>query len=120
MAELDPVAPAAGAPNCKAAAQPHANGTSAAKEPAPRLQGLPPQADASGAQPKDPMPLPGDGHDDRSGLERAEEIVDELAARVSSLTAAGGRKFLRLMSRARESTQDFWAEVEDFRRRKKS
>jgi hypothetical protein len=57
--------------------------------------------------------------DDRSGLDRAEEIVDNLAEQVSSLTSNWGRKFLRLTSRARESLQDFWAEVQDFRQGKK-
>jgi hypothetical protein len=57
--------------------------------------------------------------DDRSGLDRAEEVVDHIAGRVSSLTSSWGRKFLRLGSRARESLQDFWAEVQDFRQGKK-
>jgi hypothetical protein len=52
-------------------------------------------------------------------LDRAEEIVDHVADRVSSLTSSWGRKFLRLGSRARESLQDFWAEVQDFRQGKK-
>jgi hypothetical protein len=57
--------------------------------------------------------------DDRSGLDRAEEVVDYLAERVSSLTSIWGRKLLRLGSRARESAEDFWAEVQDFRQGKK-
>ena len=57
--------------------------------------------------------------DDRSGLDRAEEMIDSLAERVSSLTSTWGRKLLRLGSRARESAQDFWAEVQDFRQGKK-
>jgi hypothetical protein len=57
--------------------------------------------------------------DDRSGLDRAEELVDSFAEKVSSLTSSWGRKFLRLGSRARESVQDFWAEVQDFRQGKK-
>jgi hypothetical protein len=57
--------------------------------------------------------------DDRSGLDRAEEVVDYVAERVSALTSDWGRKFLRLGSRARESAQDFWAEVQDFRQGKK-
>jgi hypothetical protein len=59
------------------------------------------------------------GPDDRSGLDRAEEVVDYLAERISSLTSKWGREFLRLSSRARESAQDFWAEVQDFRQGKK-
>jgi hypothetical protein len=61
-----------------------------------------------------------DEHDDRSGLEQAEAIVDHFASRVSSLVGLWGRKLLRLTSRARESAQDFWAEVQDFRQGKKS
>jgi hypothetical protein len=57
--------------------------------------------------------------DDRSGLDRAEGVVDSLAAKLSSLASRWGRQFLRLASRARESIQDFWAEVQDFRRGKK-
>jgi hypothetical protein len=53
--------------------------------------------------------------DDRSGLDRAEALVDHVAARASSLTADWAKKFLRLGSRAREAAQDFWAEVQDFR-----
>lgn len=57
--------------------------------------------------------------DDRSGLDRAEKVVDHLAGRLSSLMAVWGRKFLRLTARARESAQDFWADVQDFRHGKK-
>jgi hypothetical protein len=47
-------------------------------------------------------PAPPSGPDDRGGLDRAEEIVDAFADRVSSLTADYGRRLLRLSSRARE------------------
>jgi hypothetical protein len=57
--------------------------------------------------------------DDRAGLDRAEELVDGIAARLSSLASSWGRKLLRLSSRARESAQDFWAEVQDFRQGRK-
>jgi hypothetical protein len=67
----------------------------------------------------DPAPQATTGPDDRSGLDRAEEMVDHLAERISALTSTWGRKFLRLSSRARESAQDFWAEVQDFRQGKK-
>jgi hypothetical protein len=53
--------------------------------------------------------------DDRSGLDRAEELVDQFADRVSSLTSSWGRELLRLTSRARESAQDFWSDVQEFR-----
>ena len=57
--------------------------------------------------------------DDRSGLDRAEKVVDHLAGRLSSLMGVWGRKFLRFTARARESAQDFWADVQDFRHGKK-
>jgi hypothetical protein len=70
----------------------------------------------------EPGPSPqttNNARDDRSGLDRAEEIVDSLAEKLSSLTSNWGRKFLRVSSRARESVQDFWAEVQDLRRGRK-
>jgi hypothetical protein len=63
-----------------------------------------------------PSSPPADEPDDRSGLERAEEVMDHFAGKVSSLFSVWGRKLLRLTSRARESAQDFWAEVQNFRR----
>jgi hypothetical protein len=57
--------------------------------------------------------------DDRSGLDRAEEMVDSLAAKLSTVASSWGRQLLRLSSRARESLQDFWAEVQDVRHGKK-
>ena len=102
------------APQGNAAAEPHVNGTAGGKaaDAQPRQQQSPPQADGS-------APQPGAAHDDRSGLDRAEEIVDHLAERASALTASGGRKVLWFMSRAREVAEDFWADVQDFRRGKK-
>jgi hypothetical protein len=70
------------------------------------------------AGPVPSLPAPKGAPDDRSGLDRAEELVDSLADKVSSLTASWGRKLLRLSSRARESVQDFWSEVQDFRQGK--
>jgi hypothetical protein len=56
----------------------------------------------------------------KSGFDRAEEMVDRLAERVSSLTSSWGREFLRLTSRARESAQDFWSDVQEFRESKRN
>jgi hypothetical protein len=64
-------------------------------------------------------PAPDAASDDRSGLDRAEELVDRLAERVSSLTSSWGRQVLRLTSRARESAQDFWADVQEYRESKR-
>jgi hypothetical protein len=57
--------------------------------------------------------------DDRSGLDRAEAVVDSIAAKLSTTASTWGRQLLRLGSRARESLQDFWAEVQDVRHGKK-
>jgi hypothetical protein len=103
-------------------------------------EGASANAESASASAKSPLPLRTDGDnaaamagpipdaqpqapnrepDDRSGLDRAEEMVDYLAERISLLTSSWGKKFLRLGSRARESAQDFWAEVQDFRQGKK-
>jgi hypothetical protein len=55
-----------------------------------------------------------------SGSDRAEQLVDNLAHRVAYLAAAGTRKLVTFAARAREAMQDFWAEVQDFRRGRKS
>jgi hypothetical protein len=57
-----------------------------------------------------------DGADGRSSTERAEEIVDRVAERVSELTSVWGRKLLRLAARAREEAEDIWAEAQVIRR----
>jgi len=56
------------------------------------------------------------GADGRSSTERAEEIVDRVAERVSQLTSEWGRKLLRLAARAREEAEDIWAEAHSIRR----
>jgi hypothetical protein len=101
--------------NCNAAGEPPRNHTADAQAAQGQAHA---QALVSGEADAAPQPA-GDGHDDRSGLERAETIVDHLAARASSLFMVWGRKFLRFTSRARESAQDFWAEVQDFRHGRK-
>jgi hypothetical protein len=52
----------------------------------------------------------------RSEMERAEEMVDRFAERVSELTSVWGRKLLRLAARAREEAEDIWAEAQSIRR----
>jgi hypothetical protein len=53
-------------------------------------------------------------------MERAEEIADRIATRVSAFfSAAWTRKLLVAAARVREAAQDFWAEVQDFRHGKK-
>jgi hypothetical protein len=56
------------------------------------------------------------GADSRSEMERAEEMVDRLAERVSHFTSVWGRKLLRLAARAREEAEDIWAEAQSIRR----
>jgi hypothetical protein len=53
---------------------------------------------------------------ERSRMERAEEMVDRMAERVSEFTSVWGRKVLRLAARAREEAEDIWAEAQAIRR----
>jgi hypothetical protein len=122
MADLDPrsaapedVRPRSSSSDDHSAAQAPRNGTAdarAAECEARPSASAPTNADGT-------APPAGDERDDRSGLEQAEEIVDHLAERIASWTGVWGRKLLRLSSRARESAQDFWAEVQDFRHGKR-
>ncbi len=57
-----------------------------------------------------------DGAEYRTPMERAEEVVDRLAERVSQLTSTWGRKVLRWAARAREEAEDIWAEAQSIRR----
>jgi hypothetical protein len=123
MADLDPRSAAkvegkveSPAPSGNAPDSSPRNGQPDASAVAGQLHG---PASHPGAAGNEQQAAAGDGHDDRSGLEQAEVIVDNLADKVASLVGVWGRKFLRLTSRARESAQDFWAEVQDFRQGKK-
>jgi hypothetical protein len=49
-------------------------------------------------------------------MERAEELVDQLAERLAKFTSGFGRKILRLGARAREEAEDIWAEAQNIRR----
>jgi hypothetical protein len=61
----------------------------------------------------------GNAQANRSGFERAEEIVDRVAERVSSLAnTVWGKRVLTAAAYAREAAQDFWAEVQEVRRGK--
>jgi hypothetical protein len=55
-------------------------------------------------------------HDSRSGIDRAEEIADNLAHQVGVASATLTKKLVAATSRAREALQDFWAEVQAVRR----
>ncbi len=56
------------------------------------------------------------GADGRSEMERAEEMVDRIAERLSHFTSVWGRKLLRVAARAREEAEDIWAEAQSIRR----
>ena len=49
-------------------------------------------------------------------VERAEHVVDGVAAWVGNFTSVWGRRALRLGSRIREEAEDFWAEAQSIRR----
>jgi hypothetical protein len=118
MADLDPRSaandgrPESPSLNSAAVSEPDRNSTPDARSATGEARAHPSGTDGAGGSP----PPPADEPEDRSGLERAEEVVDHFAGKVSSLFSVWGRKLLRLTSRARESAQDFWAEVQNFRR----
>jgi hypothetical protein len=66
-----------------------------------------------------PLPEPAASTGAASATDRAEEYVDRVSHQVAYLAAAGTRKLVTFVSRAREALQDFWAEVQDFRRGRK-
>ena len=49
-------------------------------------------------------------------MDRADELVDRIAERVSTYTARWGRGVLRLFSRVREEAEDIWGEAQSIRR----
>jgi hypothetical protein len=56
---------------------------------------------------------------DGSAVDRADEMVDEVARRVAAVTRQIGKGFLRFLARAREECSDVWAEAQDIRRGEK-
>jgi hypothetical protein len=52
-----------------------------------------------------------------SPVERAEVIVDRLGARLGEVAAVAGHELRRVAARAREETEDIWAEAKDVRAR---
>jgi hypothetical protein len=59
------------------------------------------------------------GQGNSSSTDRATELVDRMAHGVGYVASMGTRKIAGFLSRTREVLQDFWAEVQDFRRGKK-
>jgi hypothetical protein len=51
----------------------------------------------------------------RSGVDRAEEMANQLAQRMAALASFATRNLVVLAHRAREAAQDFWSDVQDFR-----
>jgi hypothetical protein len=51
-----------------------------------------------------------------SRVERAEEMVDHIAERVSDLTSRWGRRVVRVFSRIKEEAEDMWGEAQSIRR----
>jgi hypothetical protein len=49
-------------------------------------------------------------------VDRADEVVDRIAERVSTFTARLGGGFLRVLSRMREEAEDIWGEAQSIRR----
>jgi hypothetical protein len=49
-------------------------------------------------------------------VQRAEEIVDQLGARIGHYATVLGHGLLRLAARAREEAEDIWAEAQNVRR----
>jgi hypothetical protein len=50
-----------------------------------------------------------------SSLERAEELADQIGARIGFIASVVGRQVIRLAALTREAAEDFWAEAQDIR-----
>ena len=85
---------------------PQANGSVAANGgPVPESPATPPpatEASAGGAEP--------------SRVERAEQMVDNIAESVSDFTSRWGRRVVRVLSRIKEEAEDIWGEAQSIRR----
>jgi hypothetical protein len=62
----------------------------------------------------------GRGGMDQETMQRAEEMVDRLAANIGSFVQRFGHQVVRLAARAREEAEDIWAEADSIRRRRQS
>ncbi len=105
MSALDPQAPEGGAapsapvpPTDAAAPAPEVNGTAGCTAGHPSENGTP-------SQPAEP---------DR--VQRAEEMVDHIAERVSDFTSRWGRRVVRVFARIKEEAEDMWGEAQSIRR----
>lgn len=50
-------------------------------------------------------------------MERAEYLVDQFGVKLGQWTSAAGDRLQRLWARAREESEDIWAEAQDIRQR---
>lgn len=98
MSAFDPNSPES--PSAEAAGSaPHANGT-----------GNHPTSDGHTASAN------GEAATEHTTVERAEEMVDHIAASVSNFTSIWGRRIVRMMSRVKEEAEDIWGEAQSIRR----
>ena len=54
--------------------------------------------------------------EERSRVDRAEEVVDRLALQMATFTSFLGRKIIHIAARVREEAEDLWAEAQNIRR----
>jgi hypothetical protein len=63
-----------------------------------------------------PEPPAAEAKAERTPVDRAEEMVDQIAESVASFTSRWGRRFVRILSRVREEAEDIWGEAQSIRR----
>jgi hypothetical protein len=52
----------------------------------------------------------------KAPVDRAEQLVEQVAQKVSSFTATWGRRAWSVVSRVREEAEDMWSEAQSIRR----
>jgi hypothetical protein len=94
--------------------------------PLPNGPAVPSQPESQSAHAEADRPAPAavsaegsGGQGNPSDTDRAAELVDRLSHGIGYFASLGTRKLASFLSRAREALQDFWAEVQDFRRGRK-
>jgi hypothetical protein len=50
-------------------------------------------------------------------MDRAEELLDQMGHQFGVFASRAGRAFLKALGRAREETEDIWAEAQNLRQR---
>jgi hypothetical protein len=97
-------------------AAPDEPGPPAGKRPARARNGASARAPAEANGAADSPDRDGDFGD---RVERAEQMVDQIAERVGHYTSVVGRQLLRMGMRAREEAEDMWAEARSIRNGRK-